>query len=433
MFDPIFDLITQTLASFYSLWPSYGMSIAFLTLAVMALVTPFTMKSTRSMMKMQLIAPELKKLQQKYKGDRAALQEAQVAFYKEKGVNPMGACLPLLIQGPIFLVLYRVVSGLTRRATQIGTQLGHTIGTAAAGENAVFTANPVSETDLKFDPDFLDPATELYKNLTQQTEMVSWGVDLSMSASSALGKSTGMLQGVVNVFPYLLMMLLVLVTGLYQQKQIRSRQTSRTVNPTQETVMKFLPFFLPVVSWTIPAAVVVYFIISAVCRIGQQYYIGRSMYSGEDSLGGQIARQSKIAEQTKSEVARKSVNTSHKATSHKSEKSNALSKAKRMSAPVRKSKNVDGVMDGAKSVDAAPSRFSSRYGYGHSSSERATSGVSGKAPSRSNRERPMSGRVTPSNQRPNRAPSRATSKNASVTSKHSRTQSNRSKSKKKRR
>ena len=423
------------------------MSIAFLTLAVMALVTPFTMKSTRSMMKMQLVAPELKKIQQKYKGDRAALREAQMEFYKEKGVNPMGACLPLLIQGPIFLVLYRVVLGLTRRATQIGNQLGHTssqwflhlwqagdnpadaaagtvaTGTSASGEDAVFTVTPITETDLRFDPDFLDPATNLYKNLTGETEMVSWGVDLSMSASSALGKSTDLVQGVVNVFPYLLMMLAVLVTGIYQQKQIRSRQTSRTVNPTQETVMKFLPFFLPVLSWTMPAAVVVYFIISAVCRIGQQYYIGRSMYSGEESLGGQIAKQNKIAEQNKSEDARKKpVNTSYK-----SEKSDTSSKAKRVSAPVRKSKNVNGV----KRIDAAPYRSSNRRG--HSSVERSASGVSGKAPSRSNRERPLSGRVTPSRQRLNRAPSRTTSKDLSVTSKHSRATSNRSKNKKKRR
>ena len=141
MFDPVFDVVTAILAWFYQLWPSYGMSIVFLTLMVMVITTPLTMKSTRTMMEMQLLAPELKKIQQKHRGDRVELNKAQMAFYQEHGLNPMGGCLPILVQAPIFLVLYRVVMGLTRRATTMGNQLGQTVfhyGAGGRGNHARF-------------------------------------------------------------------------------------------------------------------------------------------------------------------------------------------------------------------------------------------------------------------------------------------------------
>ena len=126
MLDPLFDLITAVLAWFYSLWPSYGMAIAFLTLTTTIAVTPLTLKFTRSTLQMQQHMPELKKIQAQHRGDRQAINEATAAFYKEHGLNPVGCLLPMLVQAPIFLVMYRVVDGLTRRTTEIGTQIGFT-------------------------------------------------------------------------------------------------------------------------------------------------------------------------------------------------------------------------------------------------------------------------------------------------------------------
>ena len=69
---------------------------------------------------------------------------------------------------------------------------------------------------------------------------------------------------------------------------IRARNTGAAANPTQEMIMKIMPFFLPVFAFTLPAAIVVYFLVSNLYRIGQQYYITRSMYHGEESLGAQV-------------------------------------------------------------------------------------------------------------------------------------------------
>ena len=288
MLDPLFDLITAVLAWFYSLWPSYGMAIAFLTLTTTIAVTPLTLKFTRSTLQMQQHMPELKKLQNQYRGDRQAMNEATAAFYKEHGVNPVGCLLPMLVQAPIFLVMYRVVDGLTRRTTEIGTQIGFTsrrYADTALGVVPEYAETPIPRGDLPFDPDFLSRDTALYQDLSGNLEMVSWGVNLARSASDALS------AGIVGALPYFLMILIVLGTSLLQQKQIQGRQSQAAMPPQQQMMMKLIPYMLPVFSYVMPAAVVVYFIISNVVRIAQQAYITRSFYRGEDSLGAQVAKQ----------------------------------------------------------------------------------------------------------------------------------------------
>ena len=288
MLDPLFDVTTAVLAWFYSLWPSYGMAVAFLTLTTTVAVTPLTLKSTRSTLQMQQHMPELKRLQSRYKGDRQAMNEATAAFYKEHSVNPVGCLLPMLVQMPIFLVMYRVVHGLTRRTTEVGTQLGFTsrrYADSALGAVPEYAETPVLRGELPFDPDFLSRDTDLYVRLSDNVEMVSWGVDLSRSASSAISES------IILALPYLLMILVVLVTSLLQQRQIQGRQSAAAMPPQQQMMMKLIPYMLPVFSYAMPAAVVTYFIISNLVRIAQQAYITRSFYRGEDSLGAQIAKQ----------------------------------------------------------------------------------------------------------------------------------------------
>ena len=295
MFDPLFDVVTAVLAWFYSLVPNYGMAIALLTLTAVVAVTPLTLKMTRNMLQMQQHMPELKKLQNQHKGDRQAMNEITMAYYKEHGLNPVGCLLPMLVQGPIFLVMYRVVDGLTRRTTEIGTQLGFTSRRYAGGvfgETPDYAPTPISRTELAFDPDFLSRDTDLYRDLSTDVEMVSLGVDLSRSTSTVIS------ENIVAALPYLLMLLIVLVTSLYQQRQIQGRQSNTAVNPQQQMMMKLIPYMLPVFSYVMPAAVVTYFIVSNLVRIAQQAYITRSFYRGEDSLGAQVAKQRAAAATT---------------------------------------------------------------------------------------------------------------------------------------
>src|SRR3954471_2752902 len=119
MFHAIAKPLASLLAFFYGLVPKYGIAIILLTIFVMLLLTPLTVKSTRSMLAMQRLQPEIKRLQQQHKNDRQALNEAMMAFYKEHNVNPLGGCLPMLLQMPVFFALYEAIRGLTHNPPKV--------------------------------------------------------------------------------------------------------------------------------------------------------------------------------------------------------------------------------------------------------------------------------------------------------------------------
>jgi len=92
---------------------SYGIAIILMTAIIKLVLLPLNYKQTISMLRMNEIQPEVKKLQDKYKNDPKRSQEEMMKLYKEKGVNPMGGCLPMLIQWPILIALYYVFQSLT--------------------------------------------------------------------------------------------------------------------------------------------------------------------------------------------------------------------------------------------------------------------------------------------------------------------------------
>jgi YidC/Oxa1 family membrane protein insertase len=239
----MFGLIAQVLEFFYSIVPNYAIAIAMLTLTVMIILTPLTLKGTRSMMMMQIVQPELKKLQAQYKDDRQKLNEEMMKFYKENSINPLSGCLPLLIQMPVFLVLYRVLHGLTQQAANGG-----------------------------FEPAYLDKGSELYQSLVGQTEMKAFGMDLASSASNAVSK------GIVHALPYLILVIGVCLTSIVQQKQISGRNPAAQSNPQQQLLMKLGPIMITFFSLIVPAGLAVYFFVSNLYRVGQQELISRTIY-----------------------------------------------------------------------------------------------------------------------------------------------------------
>lgn len=101
--------ITVLLFLYQLLGQNMVISIVAFTVLVRLLTWPLTTQQQRSSKAMQEVQPKLKKLQEKYKGDREKLAQAQMDLYREHGVNPMGGCLPLLIQFPILIGLYQAI------------------------------------------------------------------------------------------------------------------------------------------------------------------------------------------------------------------------------------------------------------------------------------------------------------------------------------
>ncbi|MEX1099042.1 MAG: membrane protein insertase YidC, partial [Bacteriovoracaceae bacterium] len=101
--------ILRGLQFFYSLIPNYGISIIFLTIIIRMLTFPLQFKSFKSMKKMQEIQPELTKLREKHKSDPQKMQQETMALFKKAGANPLGGCLPMLLQMPVFFAFYKVL------------------------------------------------------------------------------------------------------------------------------------------------------------------------------------------------------------------------------------------------------------------------------------------------------------------------------------
>ncbi|MCL5285267.1 MAG: membrane protein insertase YidC [Nitrospirae bacterium] len=98
------------LSNLYAHMANYGFAIIILTLFIKLLFSPLTYLSYRSMFQMQQLQPEIKKLQAKFKDDRQQLNAAMMELYKERRINPLGGCLPVLVQIPVFVALYNILN-----------------------------------------------------------------------------------------------------------------------------------------------------------------------------------------------------------------------------------------------------------------------------------------------------------------------------------
>jgi YidC/Oxa1 family membrane protein insertase len=93
----------------YGVTHNYGVAIIIITVIIKLLFYPLTMKSFKSMQAMQHLQPQMKRLQDMYKNDRQKLNEEMMKLYREQKVNPLGGCLPMVVQIPVFIALYQVL------------------------------------------------------------------------------------------------------------------------------------------------------------------------------------------------------------------------------------------------------------------------------------------------------------------------------------
>jgi len=268
MFDAFFDAFADVLNFLYVYaGHSYGGAIILLTLSVMIILTPLTLKGTRSMMRMQQLQPEMKRIQKEFKDDRQKLNEELMKFYKENSINPLGGCLPLIAQMPVFIILFHVLQGLTsdERAT---AGASNPCGPDVAVGVSCFT------------PKYLDNTSELYRDLNNTDQMLWLGFDLARSASDVLA------DNFVTSLPYLFMIVLVLISSYIQQKQVSGRSpASSEINQQQQLLLKIMPAFMAFISFTLQGALVLYFVVSNFWRVGQQWFIGRHIYGKDDEAG----------------------------------------------------------------------------------------------------------------------------------------------------
>ncbi len=272
-----FEIFAGALAAFYAFIPSLGIAIILLTLVVRVLLLPLSIKQSRSMREMQAIQPEIKRIQAKHKGNRQKMNEEVMALYKEHGVNPLGGCLPLLMQFPVLIALFYVV----RTPLQY---LGYGVPAGTGGGEVVrpgaYVAERVSGIMEVLQQSRL--ADDLIHHALRVNQFLGIRLDCSPSAALQgsdplqLGERCG--GGLVSALPYLFLVALMGFTTWYQQKQMQaSRDVTNDPQARQmQTVAKIMPIMLVVFAYTFPAGVVLYWVTTNVWTIVQQQIIFRA-------------------------------------------------------------------------------------------------------------------------------------------------------------
>ena len=167
IFQPLIDVFEAVLKFFHNhVGISWGFSIVLLTVVMRAILVPLTVKQFHSMQKMQRMQPQMKAIQAKYKDDKQRQQQEMMKFYKENEINPLGSCLPLVAQIPVFISLFYMLRQDLRKNICPDTQAAYQVKYAAAHHITLAQAaghttpcGPNNGAGFLFIPDLTDKAT----------------------------------------------------------------------------------------------------------------------------------------------------------------------------------------------------------------------------------------------------------------------------------
>ena len=210
--------LLYALRFFHKYVGNWGLAIIILTILIKVLFWPLTHKSYKSMKEMQKLQPYMAKLREKHKGNKEQLNKELMSLYKTYKVNPVGGCLPMVIQIPVFFALFRI--------------LGNSIELRHAP--FIFWINDLSAPDRLFSFAFKIPFMS-----------PPYGIPI--------------------------LTLLMGASMLIQQKM-----TPTPGDPTQAKIMMFLPVVFTVMFINFPSGLVLYWLVNNILSIGQQYRIIKS-------------------------------------------------------------------------------------------------------------------------------------------------------------
>jgi len=218
--QPLTRFFAWLLEALHAIVPNYGIAIIILTIAVRAVTAPLTIKQMRSMERMRALSPKLKEIQAQYADDRQKQSEKTMALYRSEGVNPLGGCLPMILQFPVFIGLFYAL----RSAIQL-----------------------------------------------RQAPFFGWIDDLS--APESLFDIPGI--GI----PFRVLPLIMGATMVLQQ-----RITPMQADPAQAKMMStVMPIMMTVIFYQFPSGLVLYWMVSNVLAIAHQLWIGRGMRTKQAS------------------------------------------------------------------------------------------------------------------------------------------------------
>lgn len=260
IFEPLYKLFGAILKFFYELSGNYGVAIILFTLAVNIILLPLTWKQQKSTTKMQSIQPELKKIQQKYKNDKEKLNMEMMKLYKDNDINPMGGCLPLLIQLPIIFILYQIVY----------RPLTYMLSMAPDVIEALKTTYNLHDYSAEIKIAALDPSINIDFNFL--------GLNLSETPSFSNFHWLWLIPALAGITTFALSWLTT--------KQSNARKTEKEENSTADTMQtmtKIMPLITVWFAFNFPAGIGFYWIMNNLFKMIQQIAVNKIL-SKEDPL-----------------------------------------------------------------------------------------------------------------------------------------------------
>ncbi len=301
----LFDIITIPLGYIldiiYRLVQNYGLAIIIFTIIIKLVLIPLNLRSQKAMKKQQKIQPILAELQKKYANDQQKLQTEMMKLYKENNISMMGGCLPMLIQFPILIGLYRVIQspiryllhiqfndpGVSDKITQIVTLMKEQFP-SELGNYANSTAKTI------FNSAQIQLATWSEKVLDK---VDAWsinfnflGLDLSKAPYDALELVKEANFSQLSIIALLLIPALAICTTWLSMKQTQkmSGQTQNQSNAQTAQMSKTMNIMMPLMtgffSITLPSGMGVYWITSNIIQMVQQYILNKVLDSKEDDF-----------------------------------------------------------------------------------------------------------------------------------------------------
>jgi YidC/Oxa1 family membrane protein insertase len=259
LLDWLYTAISWVMARWHSLWAmlfgdpevgtglsglSWALSIVFLVVTIRLILFPLFVKQIKSQRAMQELQPEMQKLRKQYGADRQGMAQAQQQLFKERGVNPLAGCLPILPQIPVFLALFHVLRRLS--------------------------------------PD----AQGLYSWSTELTQEAAQAPFFGAPISSSFNMSGDKEQAILEIATYtnirivaFILIVIMCFTTFFTQKQImrRSGPVEGQAAMVQKLLLYGMPLSLFVSGFFFPIGVLLYWFTNNLWTLGQQFFILRKM------------------------------------------------------------------------------------------------------------------------------------------------------------
>jgi YidC/Oxa1 family membrane protein insertase len=283
----LLDGLGWILAAIYDVVGNFGLSIIVLTILIRVVLLPLGIKQIKSMQHMQAIQPQIKALQKKYKGNKQKIQEETMKLYRDAGVNPLGGCLPLLLQFPILIAMYSVLRSPAPNAQYVDAE---TTPDVPAFVNIHYPEDSKLYDDVTSHNSgglsflFMNLQCSLVQAGSQQPVMDSEGEESGQTLDCGSNR-------VVDTIPYAILLLLMIGTTFYQQRQMQKASPPGAQSAQQQAIMKYMPLMFAFFGLTFPAGLVLYWTTSNAFQIGQQAFLLRAGHIGPDAIEKRIAEQ----------------------------------------------------------------------------------------------------------------------------------------------